>query len=79
MGRYLEEPHTERVQAFVRLAEAAGISPARLALAWCLAQPGVDAVIVGATRSEHVTENARAVDIELSEDLLRRLEELFPA
>lgn len=78
MGPYLAESNEVRVAAFVDLARAAGTTPARLALAWCLSQPGIDAVIVGATRVEQVVENAGAVDVEIPEDLRRRLDELFP-
>lgn len=78
MGRYLESDASGRVEAFVELAAEAATTPACLALAWCLAQPGVDAVIVGATRAEQVVENARAAELELTDDLLARLDALFP-
>jgi aryl-alcohol dehydrogenase-like predicted oxidoreductase len=82
-GRFLESwmnPETlGRVDRFVALASEAGLSPARLALAWCLAQPGVDAVVVGATRPEQVVENARAAGTRLAPDLLAGLDALFPS
>jgi aryl-alcohol dehydrogenase-like predicted oxidoreductase len=52
--------------------------PARLALAWCLAQPGVDAVVVGGTRPEQVTENATASGVRLDAALLKKIDALFP-
>ena len=79
MGSYLEDDKPERVKRFVELAREAGTTAARLALAWCLAQPGIDGVIVGATRAEQVVDNAGAVDVELGEDLRRALDALFPA
>lgn len=77
MGRYFEGDNPRRVERFVELAREAGTTPARLALAWCLAQSGVDAVIVGATRVDQVTDNAGASDIELQPDLLAELNDLF--
>lgn len=77
MGRYLEAEQEARVAGFVALAAEAEVTPACLALAWCLAQPGVDAVIVGATREAQVAENARAAELELDDDLLARLDALF--
>jgi aryl-alcohol dehydrogenase-like predicted oxidoreductase len=81
-GRFLEAwmnaETLERVDRFAGLAREAGMPPARLALAWCLAQPGVDAVVVGATRPEQVAENAAASGTKLAPDLLRRLDALFP-
>ena len=68
-----------RVDRFATLAREAGTTPARLALAWCLGVPGVDAVVVGATRPEQVTENAKASGYEVPADLRRELESLFPA
>jgi len=79
MGRYLDPEHEDRIRAFVQIAHDLGTTPAGLALAWCLAMPGIDAVIVGVTRPEQVAENARAAELELEEDVLQRLDALFPA
>ena len=68
-----------KVDRFVALAKEAGMTPARLALAWCLSVPGIDAVVVGATRPEQVTENAAAAGSKVSDDLRRALDALFPA
>jgi aryl-alcohol dehydrogenase-like predicted oxidoreductase len=65
----------ERVR---ELAEEKGVTPAQLALAWVLAQ-GRDIVpIPGTKRPGYVEENARAVDVELSEEDLAGIEEAFP-
>ena len=79
MGRFLEPANEARIRALVGIARELGTSCASLALAWCLAQPGIDAVIVGATRPDQVADNARAPDLEIDEDTLRRLDALFPA
>jgi aryl-alcohol dehydrogenase-like predicted oxidoreductase len=79
MKTFLTPAVSRRVGEFVRLAREEGTTPAGLALAWCLARPGVDAVIVGATRPEQVVENARAVDVAVSDATARRLDALFPA
>ncbi len=78
MKRYLAPEAAARVARFVALAEEAGVTPARLALASLLARPGIDAVIVGATNPDHVEENAAAVDVVIDGDLARRLDEIFP-
>src|SRR5262245_30465272 len=81
-NRFLEEwmnaETLGRVDKFVALAKETGTTPARLALAWCLAQPGVDAVVVGATRPEQVAENAAAADLRLDAATLKHLDALFP-
>lgn len=77
MTRYLDGDRPKQVETFVDLAAEAGTTPAKLALAWCLAQPGVDAVIAGATRPDQVTENAAASDVEIDAALLASLDALF--
>jgi aryl-alcohol dehydrogenase-like predicted oxidoreductase len=58
------------------LADEKGVTAAQLALAWVLAQ-GTDVVpIPGTKRRSYVEQNAAAVDIELSDDELKRLAEL---
>lgn len=65
MGRYLQPGILEAVRAFRGVAESVGITPAQLAVAWCLRRPEVSSTIVGATRPRHVEENAVAADLDL--------------
>jgi aryl-alcohol dehydrogenase-like predicted oxidoreductase len=56
-----------------------GITPAQLALAWVLAQ-GEDVVpIPGTKRRRYLEENAAAVDVELTEQDLARIDAELPA
>ena len=50
---------------------------AQVALAWVLRNPGVPAPIVGATKSRHLEEAAHALDIDLTDDEARTLEEPY--
>jgi aryl-alcohol dehydrogenase-like predicted oxidoreductase len=60
------------------LAEEKGITPAQLALAWVLAQ-GDDVVpIPGTKRRSYLEQNAAAVDVELTDDDLARIESDLP-
>jgi aryl-alcohol dehydrogenase-like predicted oxidoreductase len=60
------------------LAEAKGITPSQLALAWVLAQ-GDDVVpIPGTKRVRYLEENAAAVDVRLTPEELGRLDAAFP-
>jgi voltage-dependent potassium channel beta subunit len=45
-----------------RIARELGITPAQLAIAWCLKNPDVSTVILGASRKEQVVENLAALD-----------------
>ena len=48
-----------------------------LALAWLLAQPGVDSVIPGGKRLEQVAENAKACELNLDRDELNEIERIM--
>jgi aryl-alcohol dehydrogenase-like predicted oxidoreductase len=58
------------------MAEAHGCSPARLSLAWLLAKPVVTSVIIGAKRLDQLQDNLAAVELTLSQDELRQLDEV---
>lgn len=59
------------------LAQRLGATPAQIALAWLLVQPGV-AAIPKASRSAHLRENLAAADLVLDTDTLAELARLFP-
>jgi aryl-alcohol dehydrogenase-like predicted oxidoreductase len=66
------------VERLRQMANEIGCTPAQLALAWLLHQ-GDDVVpIPGTRRTKYLDENAAAVDIALTDEQLRELEELFP-
>jgi aryl-alcohol dehydrogenase-like predicted oxidoreductase len=60
------------------VAQARGCTPAQLALAWLLARGETVIPIPGTSSVERLKENASAVDIELSNDEIERLEEIAP-
>ena len=57
------EQRLERARRFSALAEELGESPARLAIAWCLRNPHVSSVILGASRVSQLLENLGALDL----------------
>ncbi|MGK5533305.1 aldo/keto reductase [Streptomyces sp. URMC 129] len=68
----------EQVQAYEDLLEKNGLAPGEVALAWLLTRPGVTGPIVGPRVREQLDSAVRAVELELSEDLLKALDEIFP-
>ena len=52
-----------------------GRPPAQVALAGLLAQPGVTAPILGASRTEQLRDNLAALELRLTEEHLRTLDE----
>jgi voltage-dependent potassium channel beta subunit len=78
MNDYLQADALARVDQLQPIADDLGVSLAQLALAWCLRIPSVSSVIVGATRSEQLEENVKAVGVDLPEDVVAKIDELFP-
>ncbi len=52
-----------KARRFAALAQQIGHSPASLAIAWCLTNPNVSTVILGASSSAQLTENLQALDL----------------
>jgi aryl-alcohol dehydrogenase-like predicted oxidoreductase len=67
------------VERFKEIAAALGRTPAQLALAWLLHQGDDIAPIPGTRRVERIEENAAAADVELTDEQMREIDELFPA
>src|SRR6202044_1974309 len=58
------------------IAQAHGCSPARISLAWVLTKPFVTSVIIGAKRSEQLHDNIAAVDVKLTSDEIKKLDQV---
>jgi aryl-alcohol dehydrogenase-like predicted oxidoreductase len=71
---------TEKTYAVVDelqiIAKSHESTPARVALAWLQAQPGVTSTIIGARRLAQLEDNVRALDVKLSGEELGRLDAL---
>ncbi len=65
------------VDRVVEIARARGVTPAQVALAWVLRQPGVTAPIVGVTKIEQLDDAVAALDVTLDDEECRRLEEPY--
>ena len=66
----------ERHDAFQRVADAHGVSPQQVALAWELALAPVVIPIPGASRPESIRDSVRAVELELTADELASLSDV---
>ncbi|MER6997593.1 aldo/keto reductase [Streptomyces sp. NPDC000410] len=67
-----------QVQAYEDLLDKHGLPPGEAALAWLLTRPGVTGPIVGPRTLDQLTSALRAVELELSEELLAELDAIFP-
>ncbi|KRA76839.1 alcohol dehydrogenase [Lysobacter sp. Root667] len=58
-----EQRRIERARAYSAVARELGTEPAPLAIAWCLRNPHVSSVILGATRPEQLVQNLQALEL----------------
>ncbi|MEX2393770.1 MAG: aldo/keto reductase, partial [Actinomycetota bacterium] len=72
------EKHRDKLERFEKLCADIGEQPADVALAWLLAQDGVTAPIIGPRTLEQLEGSMRATEIELGDDTLKTLDEIFP-
>lgn len=72
----LTEERVAKTRELTTLADELGISVTRLALAWCLHNPDVSTVILGASKAHHLQENLKAAgDVALlSTEVIDRIE-----
>lgn len=67
-----------QIQSYEDLLDKHAIDPGEAALAWLLTRPGVTGPIVGPRTAEQLESALRAVELELSDEVLSSLDEIFP-
>ncbi|MGA2946172.1 MAG: aldo/keto reductase [Candidatus Sulfotelmatobacter sp.] len=72
------QKNLDLVRRVEEIAKKKGCKPAQLALAWVLAQDKNIVPIPGTKRRKYLEENVSAIGVKLSEDDLRRIDEIFP-
>jgi aryl-alcohol dehydrogenase (NADP+) len=65
------------VDRITEIAQARGVKNAQVALAWILAKPGVSAPIIGASKPYQLEDALAALDLKLSGEEMKRLEEPY--
>lgn len=74
--RYLRPAVLEATREYAALARAHGLKPAQMALAWCYSRWFMGSTIVGATTLEQLKENIDATEIVLSDEVVKRIDEI---
>ena len=74
---YHEDSNHQIVDAVAAVAAERGVPAAQVALAWVLQRDAVTAPIVGATKPHHLADAVAAVDLELDDAEVARLEEHY--
>jgi voltage-dependent potassium channel beta subunit len=73
----ITEEKIAKVRQLEGVAKELGLSVGNLALAWILRNENVASALVGASRPEQVTENAKASGVKLEADVLERIEQIL--
>ena len=68
-----------KVRQLMPIAEGLGATMSQLAIAWCLRNPRVSTVILGASRVSQVHENLKALDVlpQLTDDVMTAIEDVL--
>lgn len=72
------EKHKEQLKKYEKLCKQLNEEPAVIALAWLLHNPIVTSPIIGPRTVKQLETSLRALEIELSEETLRELDEIWP-
>jgi aryl-alcohol dehydrogenase-like predicted oxidoreductase len=72
------EEHQTQVEEYEAFCDELGERPSDVALAWLLHQPGVTAPITGPRTLEQFEQSLRALEIELDDKALERLDQIWP-
>lgn len=72
------EQHRSQLEAYEGLCKQVGEDPADVALAWLLHNTVVTAPIIGPRTVEQLTGSLRSLDVTLSDEVLRKLDDIWP-
>ena len=76
-GLYFREEDFIVADCVAEVAKERGVSGSQVALAWVLSKPYVTSPIIGATKMDHLDQAIAALDIKLSDDEIKKLEEPY--
>ena len=76
-GLYFREEDFDVADRAAEVAKERGVTASQMALAWILSKPYVHSPIIGATKMDHLDQAIAALDIKLSDDEIKRLEEPY--
>ena len=76
-GLYFREEDFTVADCARAIGEERGVTGSQVALAWVLSKPHINSPIIGATKMDHLEQAIAALDVKLSEEELKKLEEPY--
>jgi 1-deoxyxylulose-5-phosphate synthase len=74
---YYQDSDFTIVDHITEIAKQRGVSNAQIALAWVLAQPGITAPIIGASKMEQLEDLVKALDVKLAPEEIKALSDPY--
>ncbi|HRN92779.1 MAG TPA: aldo/keto reductase [Ferruginibacter sp.] len=77
--RWMTDENLKKVKKLADLSKKLGISTAVMSIAWCLKNPNVSTVILGATKKTQLQENLKALDAVplLTDEVMEKIEKIM--
>jgi hypothetical protein len=77
--RWMLDDNVKKVKKLSDLAKKSGISTAAMSIAWCLKNPNVSTVILGATKKQQLLENLKSIEAIsiLNDDIMQKIESII--
>ncbi len=73
--KFMTEEVLTKVQKLKPIAQELGLEMSQLAIAWVLQNENVAAAIVGASRPDQITENAKAAGVKIPAELMKKIDD----
>ncbi len=74
---YFNEEDFAVVDRATAIAKERGVTTSQIALAWLMNKPHISAPIIGATKMDHLEQAIAALEIKLTDEEVKRLEEVY--
>ena len=75
--KFMTEEVLTKVQKLIPIAQELGLEMGQLAVVWVLQNENVAAAIVGASKPEQITANAKAAGVKLPDDAMKKIDEIL--
>ncbi len=76
-ARYFRDNDFQVLEVIKEIAQEKDVTPAQVSLSWILHKPGITSPIVGVTKMEHLEQAIDAIEMKLTHDELKRIEEAY--
>lgn len=77
ISRFMDDEILTKVQGLKPIAAELEITMAQLAIAWVLKNKNVSSAIIGASKPEQIKENIKALDVNLSTQIMERIDNVL--